>query len=322
MERSEEVKVGLFVVGAVLLLVLALALVGGLNVFQQPRNTYTLRTHFAGGVEAGAPVRYAGIKIGRVDGTALDPRDPGRVVVTISVDTQTPIRADSKAAVSSLGLLGENYIEIHPGSQQAALLPSGSEIPVQEAVRWAELVDRFGSATQEAQGLIADARPRVTAALDNIKDLTDEENRRRVRRVLARMDEVLTDAQPRVKTVLANFESSSGKIDKFMDDIKTTRANLDDLLKNWGQLAGGDQADVQLTLRKLRDTLARAEQSMEEVRSLLEANREHLDVTLENIRVSSENVREITDTVKQRPASLVWSKNPPDRRPGDPSKKK
>jgi len=100
-----------------------------------------------------------------------------------------------------------------------------------------------------------------------------------------------------------------------------TRANLDELLKNWSSLAGGDQAEVQLTLQKLRDTLARGEHAMEEIQRLLEANRENLDVTLENIRMSSENVREISDTVKQRPSSLIWSKNPPDRRPGEAPKK-
>lgn len=321
MDRSEEVKVGLFVMGAVVLLVLALVLVGGMNVFQQPRNTYTLRTQFAGGVEEGAPVRYAGIKIGRVEGTALDPDDPTRAVVTIGVDPQTPIRTDSKAKVSSLGLLGEYYIEVYPGSAEAAPLPSGSEIPVRESVQWAELVDRFGAATAEAKGLIADARPRVNESLDNLKDLTNEENRRRVRRVLARMDQILTDAQPRVKTVLANFESSSAKIDKFMDEIKDTRANLDELLKNWSRLADGDEAEVQLTLQKLRDTLVRGEQMMDEIRRLMVANREHLDVTLENIRVSSENIRQFTGTIKQRPYSLVRIKNPPERKPGDPEKK-
>lgn len=321
MERTEEVKVGLFVVGAVVLLVLALVFVGGLNVFQRPRNIYTLHTHFAGGVEAGAPVRYAGIKIGRVESTAFDPKDPTRAVITISVDTGTPVRTDSYAEVSSLGLLGENYVEIYPGSTQAGLLPSGSEIRVEEAVRWAELVNRFGGATEEAKALLSDARPRVNQVLDNMKDLTDEQNRQRVRNVLAHMDQILTDSQPRVKTVLANFESSSAKIDKFMDEIKVTRQNLDELLKNWSGLAGGDQAEVQLTLQKLRDTLARAEDTMVEVQEVLKSNRENLDVTLENIRLSTENIREITDTVKQRPSSLVWSKNPPDRRPGEPAKK-
>ena len=322
MQRGEEIKVGLFVLAAVFLFLLALVFVSGVNLLQRPMNNYTVRPRFAGGIATGAPVRYAGIKVGRVEGTRIDPDDPTRAVVTLSVDPGTPVRTDSKAQVSSLGLLGEYYIEIIPGTPEAAALPPGSEIPVEESVQWAELMNRFGAATEEMQGLIAEARPRVTVTLDNIKDLTGEENRRRIRAVLRRMDQILTDAQPRVKTVLANFESSSAKIDAFMDEIKITRAKVDTLLENWNGLTSGEDAEVQRTLKKLRATLARAEETMDEVRRLLVANREHLDVTLENFRVSSENIREFTDTIKQRPYSLVRVKNPPRRRPGDPPTQK
>lgn len=316
MKRSEEIKVGAFVLAAILLLVLSLVLVGGLNVLQQPVSTYTMRTKFAGGMEAGAPVRYAGIKVGRVEGVSLDSEDPTRVVVALSVDPETPIRTDSTAQVSSLGLLGEYYVEITPGTLAAERLPSGSEIVTKESMEWTELVNRFGAATEEAQGLLTDARSRVTEVLDNIKDLTGEENRERVRAVLQRMDQILTDARPRVKTVLANVESTSTKIDTFMDDLKSTREQLDQLLTNWGQLAGKEDAEVERTLRKLRDTLTRTEGAMEEVQRLLMANREHLDITMENIRVSSENIRELSDTLKQRPYSLIRVKNPPERTPG------
>jgi ElaB/YqjD/DUF883 family membrane-anchored ribosome-binding protein len=213
-------------------------------------------------------------------------------------------------------------VEISPGTPEAELIPPGGEIPVLESVQWAELVNRFGEATDEAKGLLADARPRVNQALENFNKLTDEENRQRVRAVLRRMDEILTDAKPRLQTTLKNIDSSSAKIDKFMDDIQETRAELDKLLKNWSGLAGKEDAEVEQTLRKLRDTLARAEQTMDEARRLLVANREHLDVTMENIRVSSENIRELTDTVKQRPYTLIRVKNPPERVPGEPEGKK
>src|SRR3989337_1463743 len=160
MERSEEVKVGLFVVGAVVLLVLALVLVGGLNLFQQPRNRYTVRTHFAGGIEEGAPVRYAGMKVGRVDKLALDPQDASRAVISLSVYPETPVHADSTAKVTSLGMLGENYIEITPGEDpKAQPLPSGSEILAKDSVQWGELVDQFGGATDEAKALLQEDRP-------------------------------------------------------------------------------------------------------------------------------------------------------------------
>lgn len=321
MDRSEEVKVGLFVLVAIILVVAAMALIGGVNVFGSPKNVYTLRTKFAGGIEAGSPVRYAGMKVGRVEKLAFDSEDTTRAVVTVTVDPQTPVRTDSTAKITSLGMLGENYVEVSPGSKEAALLPSGSEIPNKEAVQWGELVDSFGGTTDEAKEMLKEARPRVRQALDNINDLTNEYNRKRVRDSLTKMDQILTDARPRLKTILANFDSSSAKIDKFMDEIKETRVHLDTLLANWNNLAKDDDAEVQRTLRDLRKTLARAETAMEEVRRLLAANRDQLDTTLENIEATSENLREITDTVRQRPSSLVWSKNPPDRKPGEPQKK-
>jgi len=116
---------------------------------------------------------------------------------------------------------------------------------------------------------------------------------------------------------MSNVDSASAKVDKFMDEIKDTRARLDTLLQNWNNLARDDDAEVQRTLRELRKTLVRAEGAMDEVRRLLVANRDQIDTTLENIEVSTENIREITDTIKQRPSSVVWSKDPPDRKPGE-----
>lgn len=321
MQRREEVMVGLFVLAALALLLATLALVGHKNIFGRPVHEYTLRTKFAAGIESGAPVRYAGMKVGKVVKTELDPKDATRAIIHVSVDPETPVRTDSTAKVSSLGLLGEYYVEISPGSLNAAAIPPGGEIPAQESVQWNELVNQFGGATEEAKGLLADARPRVRQALDNINDLTNEENRRRVRSSLEKIDQILTDARPRLRTILANFDSSSAKIDKFMDEIRGTRQNLDTLLNNWSKLTGGEDRDVEQTLRSLRDTLARAEQAMDEVRRMLVANRDNLDVTLENIEVTSENVRELSDTLKQRPSSLVFSKNPADRRPGQPAPK-
>ncbi|MGH9787833.1 MAG: MlaD family protein, partial [Candidatus Acidiferrales bacterium] len=296
MHRAEEIKVGLFVLAALVLLLAALALVGGVNLFQSPKNVYTLRTKFAGGIESGSPVRYAGMKVGRVEKLAFDPDDPGRAVVTITVDPQTPVREDSTAKITSLGMLGENYVEISAGTKEKLALPSGSEIQTKESVQWGELVDNFGGATDEAKALLADARPRVNKALDNINDLTNEENRRRVRASLRKIDEILTDAKPRLKSIMTNVDSASAKVDKFMDEIKDTRVRLDALLQNWNNLAKDDDAEVQRTLRELRKTLVRAEGAMDEVRRLLVANRDQIDTTLENIEVSTENIREITDT--------------------------
>ncbi len=322
MNRSEEVKVGLFVLATVALLLLTLVLVGGFNILQKPMNAYTLRTRFAGGLDTGAPVRYAGIKVGRVEGTRFDPEDPTRVVIAISVNPKTPVRTDSKAQVSALGMLGEYYVEISPGSPEASPLPTGGEIQVEESVQWTQLVNRVGAIAGEAEGVLGDAGPRLNQVLDNVTELTGEENRRHLERLLSQMDEMVTEARPQIRSALAHVDSASAKIDQFMGDIQSTREVLDQLLASWSGLTSGEDAEVQQALRNLRQALTRAEQTLDEVRRLLVANRQHLDVSMENFRVSSENIREFTDTIKQRPYSLVRIKNPPDRKPGDPAPQK
>ena len=123
MHRAEEIKVGLFVLAALVLLLAAFALVGGVNIFASPKNYYTLRTKFAGGIESGSPVRYAGMKVGRVEKLDFDREESGRAVVTITVDPQTPVRQDSTAKITSLGMLGENYVEISAGTKEKPVLP-------------------------------------------------------------------------------------------------------------------------------------------------------------------------------------------------------
>ena len=83
-ERSIEVKVGVLILVSVGILAAFILLMGGLS-FQA---TYTLYVDFdnPGGLQAGAPVRIAGVKVGKVDqlvfrGGAIDPQTQRRVLV-------------------------------------------------------------------------------------------------------------------------------------------------------------------------------------------------------------------------------------------------
>ena len=64
--------------------------------------------------------------MGTVQSAELDPGDSTRIRVRLSVAAGTPIRIDSKARISTLGFLGDNYIEISPGTRDSPKLPPGS----------------------------------------------------------------------------------------------------------------------------------------------------------------------------------------------------
>ena len=323
-QRSEEVKVGIFVLATIAMLILVLAVVGGLNVTRRPHVNYMAKFKFAGGIEPGAPVRFAGLKVGRVERAQIDPQDATRVRVQLSIRAGTPVHTDSMARIATLGLLGENYIEVSPGTATAAALAPGSELKVQETAQFAELVNQMSAVMGDAQGLVKDLRANVNQIsgkadelLANLNKVTDEENRKHLHNVLHESDQMIARTRPRVESITKNADESTAKVKQLLDDIQGTRKRADDLLANLNNLVQQDTGDLRQSIVHLRDTMARAEKLVTEMQNLLRSNRDNIDEVLENFRTSSENFREFTDQIKQRPYSLIRVKNPPKRRPGD-----
>src|SRR5215468_11114792 len=109
--RGEQAAVGLFVIIAAALLIVTVFALGG--AFSSSPVTYRAYFPFVGGIEPGATVRYAGgPKIGRVEMLRIDPKNPTRMEMTISVKPGTPVRTDSKVRIMSFSPLGDNHVEV------------------------------------------------------------------------------------------------------------------------------------------------------------------------------------------------------------------
>ena len=63
-----------------------------------------------------------------MDKLRIDPQDPARIEMTFSVQSDLPVKTDSKAKIMSLSPLGDNHLEIVPGSAQAALAKDGAQL--------------------------------------------------------------------------------------------------------------------------------------------------------------------------------------------------
>src|ERR1035438_4839795 len=115
--KSEQALVGLFVIVAAGVLIGTVVSISG--VFGRSVKTFHTYFGFAGGLEPGATVRYSGgTKAGRVEKLQIDPHDPARLEVTFSVQSDLPVKTDSKAKIMSLSPLGENHLEIVPRSEE------------------------------------------------------------------------------------------------------------------------------------------------------------------------------------------------------------
>jgi phospholipid/cholesterol/gamma-HCH transport system substrate-binding protein len=143
-KKSIEVLVGLFVaLGALALVFLALK-AANLGSFASGGDTYRLQARFdnIGGLKVRAPVRSAGVNVGRVTSIVLDPKTY-QGVVTLDVIRGVDFPKDSSAKILTAGLLGDQYIGIEPGADDKNLAAGDIIHQTQSAVVLENLIGQF-----------------------------------------------------------------------------------------------------------------------------------------------------------------------------------
>lgn len=144
--------VGLFVlIGGLALAFLALR-AGNLNAVSfAPTYAVTASFDNIGGLKARAAVKSAGVVVGRVSSIDFDDKTY-RAVVTVQLDERYKFPADSSASIFTSGLLGEQYIGIDPGGDEAFIEANKSFQYTQSAVVLENLISRFLYGMADKQG--------------------------------------------------------------------------------------------------------------------------------------------------------------------------
>lgn len=141
--RRTEILVGLFVLlGLAALLFLALKAANLASFNTEPTYAVSARFDNIGGLKVRAPVRSAGVTVGRVTAITLDGKTfQGVVSMDIRRDFQFP--KDSSAKILTSGLLGDQYIGLEPGADQANLAPGATITQTQSALVLENLIGQM-----------------------------------------------------------------------------------------------------------------------------------------------------------------------------------
>jgi phospholipid/cholesterol/gamma-HCH transport system substrate-binding protein len=320
MESKRELAVvGSFVlVAGAVLVATVFALTGA---FGSAAATYRAYFPFAGGLEPGATVRYAGgPKVGRVEKLQLDPKDSSRIEITFSVKSGLPIRTDSHVKILSLSPLGDNHLEIVPGSEKAALAPTGTILPADPYVDFNALTAKLNDIAPQAQQLLQSLNDRaseIQVTLARVNDLLNDKNRANLAGTLAETRGMLAENRGPVKAAVQNLNSASQKLVPLLDDLRKTSTQANDTLNHVDSLIGDNRPDVRQAVIDLRQSLATVKDLTERLDQTLDVNSDNIDELLENLRHVSQNLKEFTNTIKTRPYTLIRSATPPEHKPGE-----
>lgn len=333
-ESRLELKVGLLALAALGIGVALVAVLAGLA----GRDAFVFYADFAyaGGIPAGAPVKLAGVKVGRVDDVQLrgGVRDesgrplPVRLVVEIDRDKARLLRADAGAAVAMQGALGETYLELEPG-QAAEPLAEGGSVRGQDPVRLDRVLAQFALVLEDASrdgalgrfltevAKLAEAanevlggqREEIVAALSGLVELVDDgKGAVREIRVAARTANALL-SDPKVTGMLSDLASASRaaqrELPAVLGDARELMRKLDATV---GALDSDDMARVQSLLAKL-DTTATQLQSVSTTAEALLVGLERGEGTAGRLvkdPMVYEDLRALLGDLKANPWKLVW----------------
>lgn len=277
-EKSIEVKVGALILVSLGILAAFVIIMGGLS-FEK---TYTVYVDFdnPGGMQAGAPVRVAGVKVGKVKelafmGGKIDPKTNRRTLVRATLNIEQRVREsihdDADFYVTTQGVLGEQFLAIDPGSPQKPVLAENTIVKGIDPPRLDlflakayELLDTTINGIRNNRELISDIATNTAGLLKNLNG-TLSENRERINRTVANLESLTAEANtlavhartqyvdnPKIARTIDNVDRISTELAKdsgpMLKDAREAIANL-----NRASKVVGGEAEEQKLRKALED---------------------------------------------------------------------
>jgi phospholipid/cholesterol/gamma-HCH transport system substrate-binding protein len=195
-KMTNEAKTGLMVLICVVALGVLILKVGNFKLLQQG---YTLKSQFryTAGVKKNAPVRLSGVDVGQVKDIRILYGDETVIELIIWIEEGVKIRKDSIAYITTLGMMGEKYVEIRAGSMGAEYAQPDEIIPSQEPVSLEDLIKM------------------ATDIGNNVSKMAQD-----ISKVANNVDSVIQDNKPKLARIFNNLESTSENFEDFSQDLK------------------------------------------------------------------------------------------------------
>lgn len=257
---SRELRIGIFVGAAILILAVFTFIVGDLSVlFKKAGYTVTANFDSAAGLEKKAEVRMSGVKIGFIQDITLSHRK-AKIVMAIYPGVEIP--KDSKATSSALGILGERFLEIVPG-ESADNCRQGDELEGLAAVGF----DQIGILLQSAGNQIKDAG----GAIKEILGPETKANLNQALGNLAALSSDLKDFIGRNQGDIGKTVREAGQSFRNLDaKVEDVAAGLKDTLRVLKDMVAENRETVKLDLEKIKELIDKIEESLKLLNSSLE----------------------------------------------------
>ncbi|RLJ70760.1 phospholipid/cholesterol/gamma-HCH transport system substrate-binding protein [Hydrogenivirga caldilitoris] len=292
MRITTEVKLGAFVLATSLAFAFLILTFGEIPLFKPSTKSYVVYFKDVGGLSIGAEVRVSGIRAGKVEDITLE---DSRVKVVFNVDKRIKLFRDTSATIGTLGLMGDKYLAINPGTPESGELPEGGAVKTAEGVADTDRLIRELTRTAESFKLVAENLNRMLE--ENRRNLKDTlENLNALTATLRRIAE---ENQENLKVALAQMAQLTESLNRTLPEAI---ASIDRLADELSGIASENREDIRILVSNLRSVSSELKGELPRLVENLNSLSSNLnEVVKENrvdLKTSIRNLSEITQRLK------------------------
>lgn len=236
------------------------------------------------GLQSQAPVRFRGVKVGKVAQIGFDAQATGQVLVRLELDAQAPITRSTYATLGYQGLTGIAFVQLDDSGESREPLPAvagqAPRIPMRPG-----LMDQWSRQGERILGQLEETSRRVN-------QLLAPENQQALRKSIDALGEAAAALPPALREAGASFQSmreAAGTVSASAEQVRKTAADysrlaqrlqqpggtLEQLQQGVGALATTGQTVQQTSLPRLNRTLDDAGRTLRQVGRAAAALDEH-----------------------------------------------
>ncbi len=225
--RSQKIRLGVFMILALLLFLGSVGTLAGIKMFN-PRDRYFIRfTTSVSGLETGSVVKMKGVRVGQVENVKIG-TDVESVLVTLAMDPGTPITEDTQAVMTAIGITGLQFVELSGGSARSKRVPPNTD---------KSFIKSGSSVLQSLTGKATSIALKMEGLLNNLLAITTEPNRVRITSILKNTDalilsgrEVVEGNTKKINRIFVSLDRATRATERAAKTLnKVIQENSDDL---------------------------------------------------------------------------------------------
>ena len=243
---SSAAKVGIFMLVILAVLGYFILKIEDVNLHRRGVKEISATFDSTAGLNKKSDVRVAGVPVGKVLDIKLRP--DGKAEVTMEIDKDVQLRGNAFARIANLGLLGEKYVEIVPGSPNAPVIPEEQHVELRgtEPASMDDVTNQISAIATDVKAITESLRGVIggPAGQQRLNDIIEN-----VRTITSQMRELVAANRSNVDATLANARAIS---ESLRVEIPRLAASIEKTANAIGGTVSENRSDVKAVVENLK----------------------------------------------------------------------